>query len=662
MSIKKTLLTLLLITAAVSFMSILTTSLVKAETIKQIGVQYQVHVQNIGWQKTVSNGAEAGTHGKSLRVESLKLNLVNAPSGAEIDYQAHVQNIGWMNWVSDGQMAGTEGKSLRLEAIEIRIVKTADGSTPSQEKFKVSSVSLNKSEDMLTVGNTDTLKATVLPENAESKVKWTSSNNAVATVDDKGKITAKAAGSAKITATTYDGNKTASCNITVVVDNDFGISHITRYDMQKVAKEQNSSQFKVPGFDASKVKNIPSAKGLDVWDSWPLQNADGTVANYKGYNIVFALAGNPENGETFIYLFYQKTGQTSINSWKNAGRVFKNSDKFVRKNDSYLKHQTEEWSGSATLTSDGKIRLFYTDFSGSTQAGGTGDSNQTLTTAQVNLSQPDTKTLKINGVSDHKSIFDGGNGTIYQNIQQFRDQGLWSSGDNHTLRDPHYVENNGHKYIVFESNTGTTNGYQGDDSLYNKAYYGGSDDFFREEQAKLLKSSKKHLASLANGALGIVELNNDYTVKNTMQPLITSNTVTDEIERANIFKLKDKWYLFTDSRGSKMTIDGISDKDIYMLGYVSDSITGPYKPLNGNGLVLYMNLDPYDITFTYSHFAIPQADSNNVIITSYMTNRSFFNDHHSTFAPSFLVNIQGSKTSVVKNSTIEQGQVRIDEK
>ena len=103
---------------------------------------------------------------------------------------------------------------------------------------------------------------------------------------------------------------------------------------------------------------------FDVWDSWPLQNADGTVANYNGYNIVFALAGDPKKGwDTFVYMFYQKVGDTSIDSWKNAGRVFKDSDKFVP-NDPFLKYQAEEWSGSATLTSDGKVRLFYTNRQG----------------------------------------------------------------------------------------------------------------------------------------------------------------------------------------------------------------------------------------------------------------------------------------------------------
>ena len=111
-----------------------------------------------------------------------------------------------------------------------------------------------------------------------------------------------------------------------------------------------------------------------------------------------------------------------------------------------------------------------------------------------------------------------------------------------------------------------------------------------------------------------------------------------------------------------MTIDGIGEKDVYMLGYVSDSLTGPYKPLNESGLVLNMNLDPKDLTWTYSHFAVPQADGKNVVITSYMTNRGLYADHKSTFAPSFLLNINGSKTSVVNDSILAQGQLTIDTK
>ncbi|MFL0268872.1 leucine-rich repeat domain-containing protein [Candidatus Clostridium radicumherbarum] len=79
-----------------------------------------------------------------------------------------------------------------------------------------SSVSLNKTMNTLTVDDTDTLIATVSPSNATNKnVQWSTSNSNVATVDEAGKVTAIGVGTATITATTIDGNKAASCTITV---------------------------------------------------------------------------------------------------------------------------------------------------------------------------------------------------------------------------------------------------------------------------------------------------------------------------------------------------------------------------------------------------------------------------------------------------------------
>ena len=80
----------------------------------------------------------------------------------------------------------------------------------------ITEVRLNKSTETLTEGDTTTLTATVLPENTTygKSVKWSSSNVAVATVDIMGKVTAKSAGTAIITATSENG-KTASCTVTV---------------------------------------------------------------------------------------------------------------------------------------------------------------------------------------------------------------------------------------------------------------------------------------------------------------------------------------------------------------------------------------------------------------------------------------------------------------
>ena len=84
------------------------------------------------------------------------------------------------------------------------------------EVVKVQSVSLNKNNVELKVGGTENLVATVNPSNAANKnVTFSSDNKDVATVDMSGKVTARKAGSAVITVTSEDGNKTASCKVTV---------------------------------------------------------------------------------------------------------------------------------------------------------------------------------------------------------------------------------------------------------------------------------------------------------------------------------------------------------------------------------------------------------------------------------------------------------------
>lgn len=88
--------------------------------------------------------------------------------------------------------------------------------TVEKKAVPVTGVSLNKSSLSMTVGDTQTLTATVTPSNATDKtVTWTSSKTTVASVSSSGVVTAKAAGTATITVTTNDGSKTATCTVTV---------------------------------------------------------------------------------------------------------------------------------------------------------------------------------------------------------------------------------------------------------------------------------------------------------------------------------------------------------------------------------------------------------------------------------------------------------------
>ena len=79
------------------------------------------------------------------------------------------------------------------------------------------SITLDKTEISLEATETATLVATVLPELTTNKsVAWTSSNEAVATVDSNGVVTAISVGEAIITATTDGSGVTATCNVTVI--------------------------------------------------------------------------------------------------------------------------------------------------------------------------------------------------------------------------------------------------------------------------------------------------------------------------------------------------------------------------------------------------------------------------------------------------------------
>ena len=92
--------------------------------------------------------------------------------------------------------------------------------TVTPEIIPVSQITLNKAETSISVGNSETLTATVAPENAANKaLTWASSNEDVATVAPDGTVTAVKAGAATITATAADGSgKSAVCKVTVTGD------------------------------------------------------------------------------------------------------------------------------------------------------------------------------------------------------------------------------------------------------------------------------------------------------------------------------------------------------------------------------------------------------------------------------------------------------------
>ena len=133
-----------------------------------------------------------------------------------------------VTWSSSNESVATVHESGFITAIAVGeatiTATTADGSNLSASckvtvvPTLVESITLDKAEINLEATKTATLVATVLPELATNKsVTWTSSNEAVATVDANGVVTAVKVGEATITATTVDGsNLSASCKVIVI--------------------------------------------------------------------------------------------------------------------------------------------------------------------------------------------------------------------------------------------------------------------------------------------------------------------------------------------------------------------------------------------------------------------------------------------------------------
>ena len=133
-----------------------------------------------------------------------------------------------VTWKSSNEAVATVDANGKVTAVAVGeatiTATTTDGSNLSATcnvtvvPTLAETIALDKTEISLEATETATLIATVLPELTTNKsVTWTSSNEAVATVDANGVVTAVAVGEATITATTTDGSDlSATCQVTVV--------------------------------------------------------------------------------------------------------------------------------------------------------------------------------------------------------------------------------------------------------------------------------------------------------------------------------------------------------------------------------------------------------------------------------------------------------------
>ena len=140
------------------------------------------------------------------------------------------KNITWTSsnneiaTVVDGKITTYKEGTAKITATTTNGKKATCTITVKKVNIKPTSIKLNKTSVNLTVGETTSIIATILPENATNKsIVWTSSDNSIAEINN-GKITAKKAGTAKITAKITNTSLSATLTVKVINQKVTGIT------------------------------------------------------------------------------------------------------------------------------------------------------------------------------------------------------------------------------------------------------------------------------------------------------------------------------------------------------------------------------------------------------------------------------------------------------
>lgn len=424
-------------------------------------------------------------------------------------------------------------------------------------------------------------------------------------------------------------------------NNNSSCFHYTR----KMAESVHSTpETNFPSFDSRKV-NLISPK-LDFWDAWFVTDINGDIADVGGYKVMVGLGRRiDDQSHPRLVYFYSRDNSHYV----EGGPLLP----------APLMKDAKEWSGSTILRPDGKLQTFYTVVN--TFYNRTGRQNhQRIATAIQNV-QANTKGLRFSAPIFHEVLF-APDGKLYQSIEQAWEaeeksptRGNWARGNalnnNFCFRDPKFVfdSDNNKAYLLFEANTGPRS--SDPEGQVKADYIGGPTSSFRPTPDALK----------ANGCIGVAELTMDraggtrHLTRATLRPpMLTTNLVTDEIERINAIKYDGYWYLFCVTHTNKwaFNIPELVNRDV-MLGFRSRTLFGNYEPLNENGVVVQQYSPGRRQTAVHQNKQrvyswLLLSDMTVTSYADYGTNASGQLVKQRTIAPSIVLKIDGLQTKITK--------------
>lgn len=375
---------------------------------------------------------------------------------------------------------------------------------------------------------------------------------------------------------------------------------VSRWTAVHIAEIANRPLPQAPLIGADSA--MPLLPDHDLWDLWPLQNRDGSVAEITGGELWMILSAprRPDPG------MRHDIARTRLmfrqgSDWRDIGLLFPDD----------LNPGSREWSGSARYDADtGSVTAYFT------AAGRRGEATASF---EQRLFQA-TGTLDLSGAFpaiknwSNTALLVGNDGVHYVDLAN--DQGR--SGSIRGFRDPYWLRDpvDGQAYILF---TGSQPG--------------GTPD--------------------CSGVIGIAVAKDgdDQGGFELMPPIVSADGVANEMERPHMFVRDGLYYLFWSSQHSVFAADGPKGPT-GLYGMVGAAVTGPFEPLNGTGLVIanpateprqaycWQVLDTLEVASFVDHWGLQGRDP----AKDPALNRNQFGG---TIAPMLKIEIDGATTKLV---------------
>ena len=316
----------------------------------------------------------------------------------------------------------------------------------------------------------------------------------------------------------------------------------TRWTPAQVAAIRSDSRATIPRVQAAEL--APGVPGLDLWDLWPLQHADGSTVRFDGWTPWFVLSAprlsDPEarHAVARIRLMTERDGL-----WRDHGNLLPDA----------LNPGSREWAGSCRYDpASHAITLFWT------AAGDRGERESSFRQRMFEVTgtlavTPDG--LAATSWGTPREIA-GGEIAHYQQVTATTGVPGFIKG----FRDPAHFRDpaDGAEYLLF---TG----------------------------------SLREARSSWNGCIGMLRRAGDGW--DVLPPLLSADGLNNEQERPHMVMHQGRYYLFWSTQRKVFAPDGPSGPN-GLYGMVAERLAGPWHPLNGGGLVAG---NPEDAPFqTYS--------------------------------------------------------------